>query len=224
MRKAFHAIKRHVIPLLPARIRRRLERAWWESRWKEDVPTAPWMDRDVSPEVVEAVDDGWFVSGTPAIDLGCGRGDVAAWLSGRGFPAVGIDIAPSAVAHARRIHGEVPGRLEFVVVDVCTGLLPDRGFGVLVDRGCFHQLDGRDREPYASNVRVAAAPNARFLLFVKAFRDGRPIDDPEERARHTREVEGVFGRDFTIDRVATTHLDRKAALPGLVFWMTRRGE
>lgn len=222
MRKAIHAFRRFFIPLLPARMRRSLERAYWESRWKEEDPNAPWMDRDVSPEIVEAVDDGWFVSGTPAIDLGCGRGDVAAWLAGRGFPTVGVDIAPSAVACANRIHGEIPGRLEFLVADVCTGLLPDRGFGVFVDRGCFHQLDRRDRESYARNLGRAATPNARFLLFVMAFRDGQPTDDPKERARRTSEVERVFGRDFSIDRVAATHLDRNATLPGLVFWMTRR--
>ena len=73
-------------------------------------------------------------------------------------------------------------------------------------------------------LAIAAAPGARFLLFVKAFRDGVPIGDPDERDRRTREVEDVFAGSFTIDRIRETHLDRIATLPGLVFWMTRRGE
>ncbi|MBK6316735.1 MAG: class I SAM-dependent methyltransferase [Blastocatellia bacterium] len=212
------------MPLLPTGMRRRFVRAYWELRWKQDDPGGPWLDRDVSADIVQAVDGGWFAAGSPAIDVGCGRGDVAAWLASRGFPTVGVDIAPSAIALARKTHGEVPGQLEFVAADVCAEPLPDRRFGVFIDRGCFHQLDTRDRESFARNVAIAAAPGARFLLFVKAFRDGVPIGDPDERDRRTREVEDVFAGSFTIDRIRETHLDRFATLPGLVFWMTRRGE
>lgn len=201
-----------------------MQRAYWESRWKQDDPVGPWLDRDVSAEIVEAVNDGWFAAGAPAIDLGCGRGDVAAWLAGRGFPSVGVDIAPSAIDLARRTHGEVPGNLEFLVADVCAEPLPDRQFGVLVDRGCFHQLDVRDRKAYAGSLALAAAPRTHFLLFTKAFRDGLRVGDPDERERRTSEVEDAFAGSFTIDRVAETLLDRRGTLPGLVFWMTLRRE
>lgn len=221
MLKVVHAMKRRLMPLLPEGPRRRFLRAYWESRWKQDDPGGAWLDRDVSAEIVEAVDDGWFESGARAIDLGCGRGDVAAWLAGRGFPSLGVDIAPAAIALARRTHGERPGQLEFLAADVCAEPIPDRRFGVLVDRGCFHQLDARDWNAYAGNLSIAAAPNARFLVFVKAFRDGRPVG---ERDRRTRDLEDAFGGAFTIDRIADTHLDRHGTLPGLVFWLTRRGE
>lgn len=222
MKKVAHSLKRRLMPVLPAGLRSRFLRAYWESRWKQDDPDAPWLDREVSVEIVEAVDDGWFVAGSPAIDLGCGRGDVAAWLAGRGFPSIGVDIAPSAIDLARRTHGETSGLLEFLASDVCANPLPDRSFGVLVDRGCFHQLDARDRGAYARNLANAAAPDARFLLFVKAFRNGVPVGNPAERGRRTREVEGAFASSFAIDHVAETHLDRHASLPGLVFWLTRR--
>ena len=224
MLKIVHTVRRRRVPLLPEGPRRRVLRAYWEARWKQDDPGGPWLDRDVSAEIVEAVDDGWFAAGAPAIDLGCGRGDVAAWLAGRGFPSLGLDIAPAAIDLARRTHGEVPGQLEFRAADVCAEPFPGDGFGVLVDRGCFHQLDVRDRDTYASNLALAAAPRARFLLFVKAFRDGVRVGDPDESQRRTGEVEDVFAGSFTIDRVAETFLDRHATLAGLAFWMTRRRE
>lgn len=222
MLKIVHAVRRRLLPLLPEGPRRRLLRAYWESRWKQDDPGGPWLDRDISAEIVEAVDDGWFAAGSPAVDLGCGRGDVAAWLAGRGFPSVGVDIAPSAIELAKRTHGEMPGKLEFLASDVCADPIPGGQFGVLVDRGCFHQLDARDRGDYARNLATAAAPDARFLLFVKAFRDGVPVGDPDERDRRTREVADVFASSFTIDRIAETTLDRRATLPGLVIWLIRR--
>ena len=210
------------MPVLPAGLRSRFQRAYWESRWKHDDPGALWLDREVSAEIVEAVDDGWFAAGSPAIDLGCGRGDVAAWLAGRGFPSIGVDIAPSAIELAKKTHRETPGQLEFLASDVCVDPIPGCQFGVLVDRGCFHQLDARDRGAYARNLAIAAAPDARFLLFVKAFRDGVPVGDPGELDRRTREVEGAFASSFAIDRIAETTLDRRATLPGLVFRLTRR--
>lgn len=224
MQKFVHALKRRLMPVLPAGLRSRFQRVYWESRWRQDDPGGPWLDRDVSAEIVTAVDDGWFAAGSPAMDLGCGRGDVAAWLAGRGFPSIGVDIAPSAIDLAKRTHGETPGQLEFLAADVCAAPIPGCQFGILVDRGCFHQLDARDRGAYARNLATAAAPDARFLLFVKAFRNGVPVGDQGELDRRTREVEGAFASSFSIDRVAETHLDRRATLPGLVFWLTRREE
>lgn len=212
------------MPLLPSGLRHRVVRAYWELRWRRDDPGGPWLDRDVSAEIVQAVDSGWFAAGSPALDVGCGRGDVAAWLAGRGFPTVGVDIAPSAIVLARETHGEDPGQLEFLTIDVCNDPLPDRRFGVIIDRGCFHQLDTRDREAFARNVAIAAAPDAHLLMFVKAFRDGVPIGDRDERDRRTREVEDAFASYFAIDRIRETHLDHLGTLPGLVFWMSRRGE
>lgn len=224
MQKVLHFARRRLAPLLPAGLRRRFMRAYWDSRWRLDDPAIPWLDRDVSAEIVAAVDEGWFAAGVPAIDLGCGRGDVAAWLAGRGFPSVGVDIAPSAIALARRTHREQKGRLEYLAVDVCADALPDTRFGVLVDRGCFHQLDVHDREAYARKLAFAAAPHARFLLFVKAFREGQPAGDPVERERATQMVEQTFSFAFLIERVGETTLNRPGTLPGLVFWMTRKDE
>jgi SAM-dependent methyltransferase len=47
----------------------------------------------------------------PVADLGCGPGHVAAWLSGHGLNAVGIDLSPAMVAVGRREHPEVSFRV-----------------------------------------------------------------------------------------------------------------
>ena len=48
--------------------------------------------------------------GAPVADLGCGPGQVAAWLAGRGVAAVGIDLSPGMIAAGRRDYPQVEFR------------------------------------------------------------------------------------------------------------------
>lgn len=213
--------------------RRRGSRRYWEREWARDNYAPPWLDRGVAREVAAAVEEGWFARTAPALDIGCGQGEIAAWLAERGFPATGIDIAESALARARARYGEHRGHLEFRRLDICSAA-PARGrFAVLVDRGCFHQLPDADLPAYARNVAGASTSEARLLLFVKAFRGtpesaalgvapheaasasedsreavlARMDEASPERARHIARVESALGRDFVIERVAATFLD-----------------
>lgn len=213
-------------PLL-ARRRRARQRRSWEARWGSAGFRAPWMGRGVSPEIVAAVEQGWFAAGAPALDLGCGEGEVAAWLASRGFPALGVDIAPSAIARYRRLHGEAPGRLAFAVADLCAAPPPGRGFMVLVDRGCLHQIAPSDVGRYVRHLAAASRPGARLLLFMKAFRGPGEGGDAPERLRLTEGVERAFRGRFALERSAETHLDPcggrdpARAMRGMAFWLER---
>jgi SAM-dependent methyltransferase len=152
--------------------RRRASRRYWEREWAQDDYAPPWLGRGVSREVAAALDEGWLERGARALDIGCGQGEIAAWLAEHGLPVLGIDIAESALARARARYGEHAGRLEFRRADICAAALAPRHFAALVDRGCFHQLSDENLRAYAKNVARASTPDARLLLFVKAFRDG----------------------------------------------------
>lgn len=176
---------------------------------------------------MDAVTAGWFRPGTRALDVGCGEGDIAAWLGSHGFAALGIDFAVAAIDRARQAHGEALGRLEFQVADVCSTELPQRWFGAIVDRGCFHGIPPNQRHEYVRNIAAASTADARLQLLVKAFRDQRPVGDQAEREQKVSEVRAAFSGEFEIDRVAETYLDATEgrdparARGGLVFWMTR---
>ena len=57
-----------------------------------------------------------------ALDLGCGEGGDAIWLAQHGWHATGVDIAPSAIAHAREAADALglADRTAFVVGDLET--------------------------------------------------------------------------------------------------------
>jgi SAM-dependent methyltransferase len=200
----------------------------WEARWSSPGYTPPWRGRPVSKEVVAAVAEEWFAPGDRALDVGCGAGELTAWLAGRGFQALGIDFAAAAIARAQSAHGKVPGDLDFQVLDICAAPPSRGGFGAIVDRGCFHSIAQRRLPDYVKNVAAACTPDAHFLLFVKAFRGEGPIGDPDEREREVAKVRAAFAGEFRIVRVAQTYLDpcegrcEARALPGLAIWMARR--
>lgn len=60
---------------------------------------APWDIGRLQPSLVELV-DAQQPKG-PALDLGCGTGDVARELAGPGTDVLGINLAPIAIAQAR---------------------------------------------------------------------------------------------------------------------------
>lgn len=208
--------------------RRRRNRVAWEVQWSRTDFAPPWLSRGVSPEVSAAVADGWFPAGASVLDIGCGQGELVAWLAAQGYPSVGVDISAAAIRRARSLFPEQPGKLEYYPLDICTALPPQRAYGILLDRGCFHQIPAADVPDYLQNLLAVATPTARLLLFVKAFREGIAFGDRTEKQKTLDRVLAAFGGDFELLRHTETYLDpfagRQAeqALPGMVFWLLRK--
>lgn len=206
--------------------RRGVNQRRWHKRWSRCDVNFPWSNRGTSKEIKVAVRNGWIEPGCVVVDLGCGEGEVAHWLAGQGFVAVGVDIAPAAIGRAKSRHTEVPGRLEFRIHDLCAEPLPLQGVKCFIDRGCFHQVPSADVDAYVRNVVNIAAPGARCLVFVKAFRNDTGLSKADEQAKIVETVKLAFAPHFGNCRVTETNLGGIAPdgtrnhLPGLVFWLT----
>ena len=191
-------------------------KAYWEERWSRHVRPA-WQVRSVPTEIEEAVDGNWFPAGGRVLDIGCGSGEIARWLAGRGFAVTGIDVASSAIELARGTGRDVPG-LAFKVDDICI----DRGrgrFDALLDRGCFQAVGGAKRK-YARSVAAVAGPGTPFLLFHAVYAKAKP-------ARVNRWVEDALSDHFTLERatdtvMATLSDQSRAPIRGIVFWLVAR--
>ena len=96
----------------------------------------PWNNVQPPELLVELVDSGQVKPGK-ALDLGCGLGNYAIWLAGKGFDVVGVDASPTAIKIAKRNarlrQGATPwqakrkkGKCKFLVADL-TGEWPDLG-------------------------------------------------------------------------------------------------
>jgi cyclopropane fatty-acyl-phospholipid synthase-like methyltransferase len=107
-------------------------------------------------------------AGGAALDVGCGTGGKTVLLAQRGWAATGVDVVPLAVERARKRAQAASVTAEFLVADV-TKLresLPDRGYRLLLDIGCFHVLGDQARAAYGTELTAVADTGATLLLFA----------------------------------------------------------
>jgi len=114
------------------------EKKKWEIKWSKPDFSPTWEITEIPKEIKLAVDSEWFPSGASVLDIGCGRGTIAAWFAKQNFKVLGIDWANAAIERAKSEYGEIPGQLEFQTVDICREPFASPPFEVLLDRGCFH--------------------------------------------------------------------------------------
>ena len=149
--------------------------------------TPPWDTGKPQGEVVHLEEAG-RIEGS-VLDLGCGTGENALYLSSRGHPVVGIDAAPSALRQAR--HKATERRLGAVFhLGDALDLDPRLGsFRSFLDSGLFHTLEDAQRPVYAESVARLAHPGAR--LFILAFSDAEPPGWGPRRIRHSEFAEAL---------------------------------
>lgn len=111
--------------------------------------------------------------GTSIVDLGCGPGHVAAWLTAQGVDAVGIDMSPGMVAVAQREHPEV----EFRQGDLLSLPASDGEFGSAVAFYSIIHLDARELTPAFSEVRRVLISGGRLLVAFHVGDEVRHVDE-----------------------------------------------
>lgn len=188
----------------------------WETQWSKPGFAPIWRAYSLPEEVQQCIDDDWFPRGGTVLDIGCGSGEIAAWIAARGYEVTGIDIASSAIAKARKAHADVPG-LSFEVDDIAKSDRKRGPFDVLLDRGCLQGMGAP--EYYVENVAAAAKPQARLLLYHR-LRHGVDKDQTIEV------VKSLFAPEFVVQRTGMTVLARlptftNKPIEGVVFWMTK---
>lgn len=204
------------LSLFPSSMRRRQVRRRWEKKW-ERTDQFPWQAGGVAPELAHAVDAGWLGHGTSILDAGCGSGENAAWLAGRGFRVVGIDVAPAAIDEAISTYRGVPD-LAFAVVDVTRPGVLDRQFDGAVDRGCLHIVPAELQRRYAANLTRWVRPGGSLLLTMHTQNDWRPDD---RRRQAIDLLSPDFSIEDTLDDVTIGSLGRRDIV-GVMFHLVRR--
>jgi SAM-dependent methyltransferase len=123
-------------------------------------------------------------AGLDLLEVGCGTGQITAWLSERVRPGrvLGIDFSAEMVKQARRKHPQ----MEFRVVDVCTDDLGDACFDVVL---CFHSFPHfRDKPAALARISRCLRPGGRLVVMHLAGRE-------TINARHTG-FGGAVGSDY----------------------------
>jgi SAM-dependent methyltransferase len=123
----------------------------------------PWNLEEPPGLLVELVESG-RIAPCDAVDLGCGAGNYAVWLAGRGFRMTGIDLSSKALELAARQADARGVACRFAAADM-TGELRDlQGrFDFAYDWEVLHHVFPEQRERYAANVHRLLRPGGRYL-------------------------------------------------------------
>ncbi|MGA8303151.1 MAG: class I SAM-dependent methyltransferase [Thermoplasmata archaeon] len=137
----------------------------WEQWYlRRDYRRMPWYSPRPSPWLVRAVREKHIAPHGALIDVGCGTGTNAIWLSRHGFRVTGVDVSPTAIAVAAARARHSRAVVNFRVASADRLPFKRESYDAALDTGCFHSLPLRLRNAYAKEIARVLRPEGRFLL------------------------------------------------------------
>jgi SAM-dependent methyltransferase len=153
----------------------------WDASYRRDEP-APWDIGRPQPAVVRLAAAGGFAGAV--LDAGCGTGENALHIASLRVPArvpaglsvLGVDVAETALAIARKKAEDRGIEVEFAAADAFQLERLGRRFETVLDCGLFHTFDGDERPRYAASL--ASVTEHGGTLYVLCFSDHGPDTGP----------------------------------------------
>jgi SAM-dependent methyltransferase len=130
-----------------------------------------WNNERPPKLLVELIEAG-KVRPCKTIELGCGAGNSAIYLSTKGFEVTGVDFSPTAIELARKNAKDKNVKCDFVVADVVNQL---NGFtdkwDFALDWGLLHHILPMHRGKYVENLCGILNPKAKYLSVAFSEKD-----------------------------------------------------
>lgn len=160
----------------------------------------------------------------PALDLGCGSGDLAIHLACLGHEVIGVDFIESAISQANEkrdaLPAEVSRLLTFRVADATKPASLGTRFGSVFDSGFMHLLDEAETNGLVEDLAEALLPGGRYYLHEFAIEFPienvpRAITEDELHARFN-EATGWRILEVSVAEFCSTVADPTAAIAACI--------
>jgi cyclopropane fatty-acyl-phospholipid synthase-like methyltransferase len=178
----------------------------------------PWNIEEPPQALVELVEGG-SVRPCKALDFGCGAGNYAIYLAGKGFDVTGIDISPTAIRIAEENARQKGVRCRFLTADVLGGLEEiQETFDFAFDWELLHHIFPENRTTYVRNVYRKLSSKGSYLSVCFSEKD--PQFGGSGKYRKTRldtllyfsseaELRELFSPYFIIEDLRTIQISGK---------------
>jgi SAM-dependent methyltransferase len=135
----------------------------WNLMYRQGTP--PWDTGRPAGELVRLVQRGVLQPGT-TLELGCGTGADAIYLSRRGFEVTAVDSSPLAVERARTRAEDEDALVRFVLADAFE-FAPTAGqFDLVFDAGFYHFIRRVDLERFLDLLWRVTRPGSQYLTLA----------------------------------------------------------
>lgn len=172
----------------------------WEKAYQEQEEGPLWQE-DPIPVIADAVEALRRRQARTVVDLGCGDGRNLAAVTEAGFNALGVDIAPTGLAHARRV---IKQRSFLMRSDATSLPLVDASVDAVTCFDVFGQV--QDPTDLISEARRIIAPGGVFITNAFTLEDGT-YGEGEEIAPHTFAYKDTLFRYYPEDEIRILFAD-----------------
>lgn len=171
---------------------------------------APW---DISKPQKPFIDTADRISGS-VLDVGCGTGDTALFLAGRGCKVTGIDFLDVPIQRAKQKAAERGVEATFLVKDALALKDWSKRFDNVIDSGLFHVFSDEDRRRYVEGLATLMNPGGR--LFLMCFSDEEPGEQGPRRVSK-KELHDAFAEGWSIESIEPVQLEVRPDLKDFSF-------
>jgi SAM-dependent methyltransferase len=171
---------------------------------------APW---DIGRPQKSFVDVADQITGI-VLDAGCGTGDTALFLAGRGCKVTGLDFLEVPIQRAKRKAEERGVQATFLVKDALTLTAFAERFDNAIDSGLFHVFSDDDRKRYVAGLATVLKPGGR--LFLLCFSDEEPGTQGPRRVSK-KELHDAFAQGWHIESIQPARLEVRPDLKDFTF-------
>jgi len=171
---------------------------------------APW---DIGKPQKPFIDVADRITGS-ILDAGCGTGDTALFLAGRGRQVTGIDFLEEPIQRAKRKAAERGLFATFLVKDALTLEDWSERFDNVIDSSLFHFLTDEDRKKYVTGLATVLKPGGR--LFLMCFSDEEPGTQGPRRVSK-KELYDAFAQGWSVESIQPSQVEVRPDLKDLSF-------
>jgi 2-polyprenyl-3-methyl-5-hydroxy-6-metoxy-1,4-benzoquinol methylase len=175
----------------------------------------PWDIGRAQREFVRLEESG-KISGD-VLDVGCGTGENALYLAGRGHDVWGVDSAPSAIEIALRRAEERGLAATFLVKDTFKLYEIGRTFHIVVDSGLFHTLSDTERPCFVWNLSEVLKPGGTYFMLV--FSELEPAEYGPRRITK-KEIQAAFSDGWRINEIRAAVFESHTRPEGSRAWLS----
>jgi SAM-dependent methyltransferase len=175
----------------------------WDASYHEGP--APWDIGHPQPAVVRLASAGAFAGAV--LDAGCGSGENALSLAALGLTVVGVDVAETALAMARKKARERGLDVEFTAADALQLEHLGRKFATVLDCGLFHGFEGDERARYAASL--ASVTEDGGTLYLLCFSDAGPNPGPHPVRQEDLRAAFDAGSGWRVESIESDRLQTR---------------
>ena len=147
-----------------------------------------------------------------ALEIGCGTGDNAIWLSQQHFTVVGVDASEIAIEKARDKAAKTNASCTFAVLNILKSHADGAPFGFAFDRGCFHTVDSpQERQSFAEQINRHLGENGLWLSLIGSADEQRLSEGPPKRT--ARDIVSAVEPYFEILSLVSSHFEAHLPAP-----------